>query len=674
MNVSRFSILYKALRELGPRQLGLFAWYQLALRSGYLRWKTSPVSDKRSSPASILQTQFLLLPSRAELESALDRKSADSLIQEAEEVVNGQVRLFGGPPVPLQLSIPGPLVHWTAYEKGLQIPGVEDIKWVWEPGRFGWACSLARAYLLSGNERYPLTFWQHTETFLQANPPNMGPHWASAQEVALRLMALVFALRVFETAQSATPESIARLADSIAAHAERIPVTLSYARSQNNNHLLTEAAGLYTAGLVLPEHPQAQRWVALGWRWFNHAIQTQIAADGAYIQQSTNYQRLMLQTALWINKLARESAAHSDHSPKNHDFLPEETQRKLALGTNWLLALLDPSSGHVPNLGPNDGAYIFPLSACLHADFQPVLQAASCAFLGDRCLEPGPWDEMVLWFGCEPQGNQSTAHSRAPADEIPVLRAPDGDGWAYLRAAHFEARPGHADQLHLDIWWRGINIAQDAGTYLYNAPPPWNNSLAGSAVHNTLTLNGRDQMTPAGRFLFLDWAQAKIIARQQAADGSLVRLAATHNGYRELGMAHWRIVERSPSGWLVIDSLLSANSSRQPPPQSYEVRLHWLLPDWPWEIEGNVLRLQSPFGWVRLQETFEQMQKVSEQDGQLTLQLVRAGELLYGPGPVSPTWGWVSPTYGYKRPALSFSLTIRGRPPLSITSRWEFPP
>jgi hypothetical protein len=139
-------------------------------------------------------------------------------------------------------------------------------------------------------------------------------------------------------------------------------------------------------------------------------------------------------------------------------------------------------------------------------------------------------------------------------------------------------------------------------------------------------------------------------------------------------MAHWRIVERSPSRWLVIDSLLSANSSRQPPPQSYEVRLHWLLPDWPWEIEGDVLRIQSPFGWVRLQETFEQMQKVSEQDGQLTLQLVRAGELLYGPEPVSPTWGWVSPTYGYKQPALSFSLTIRGRPPLSITSRWEFPP
>ena len=33
------------------------------------------------------------------------------------------------------------------------------------------------------------------------------------------------------------------------------------------------------------------------------------------------------------------------------------------------------------------------------------------------------------------------------------------------------------DQLHLDLWWRGLNIAQDAGTYLYNADPPWDNPL-----------------------------------------------------------------------------------------------------------------------------------------------------------------------------------------------------
>ena len=80
--------------------------------------------------------------------------------------------------------------------------------------------------------------------------------------------------------------------------------------------------------------------------------------------------------------------------------------------------------------------------------------------------------------------------------------------WAYLRTAQFTSRPSHADQLHLDLWWRGLNIARDAGTYLYNAPAPWDNSLTTTLVHNTVTINGRDQMTRAGRFLYLDWVNA----------------------------------------------------------------------------------------------------------------------------------------------------------------------
>ena len=54
------------------------------------------------------------------------------------------------------------------------------------------------------------------------------------------------------------------------------------------------------------------------------------------------------------------------------------------------------------------------------------------------------------------------------------------------------------DQLHFDLWWHGINVAQDAGTYLYNGEPPWDNPLVSTRVHNTITIDGRDQMTRGG--------------------------------------------------------------------------------------------------------------------------------------------------------------------------------
>src|SRR5262249_52646349 len=78
---------------------------------------------------------------------------------------------------------------------------------------------------------------------------------------------------------------------------------------------------------------------------------------------------------------------------------------------------------------------------------------------------------------------------------------------AFFRCVDYLDRPGHADQLHLDLWWDGVNLACDAGTYLYNGLPPWNNSLAFTRVHNTVTLDGQDQMTRASRFLWVRWAR-----------------------------------------------------------------------------------------------------------------------------------------------------------------------
>jgi hypothetical protein len=52
------------------------------------------------------------------------------------------------------------------------------------------------------------------------------------------------------------------------------------------------------------------------------------------------------------------------------------------------------------------------------------------------------------------------------------------------------------------------------GTFRYTAPAPWDNSLARTLVHNTIELNHQDQMKRAGRFLWLDWAQAEDVEYQ----------------------------------------------------------------------------------------------------------------------------------------------------------------
>jgi len=680
--LQRIHLAAKSLKWLGASQIGSYALYQLALLSGVYRLLTPARSINRNRVGSDLSLvlNWSPLPSQSELQAVI-RDHASVLLAEAQDIAEGKVRLFGGPPVALRLSLAAPLLHWTRYTRSATLPDGSDIKLIWEPARFGWACTLARTYRFTKDESFAETFWQLAEQFLSANPVNMGPNWASAQEVAIRMISIIFACRVIFESETSNQDRRSRIAQAIADHAVRIPPTMLYARAQHNNHLLTEAAGLCTAAKCLPDHPSASRWWNTGWRTLNAGLQDQIADDGSYIQHSANYHRLMLQVALWISTLGEP--------------FPPATRHKLSKATHWLHALTDPATGRMPNLGHNDGAYILPLAGCPFHDFRPVVQAAGLAFLGEQFYPPGPWDEMAIWLGFKaPSVTDGVEFSDGDRPHPPpkphspsplVIRSTKGDSWAYLRAANYTSRPAHADQLHLDIWWRGHNLAVDGGTYLYNAPEPWENSLARTAIHNTITIDGKEQMTRAGRFLWLDWAQARILDIGFDSNGVLARVAAAHDGYHRLGVSYQRTVSfLQGTGWLVED-LLKPAGSRSPrflgmtnnehkTQKQFDVRLHWLMPDWHWEIEDTQsdyrasINLRSLHGWVKLE-----INAVPQPQSPLQPLLVRAGEVLWGAEPGHPTWGWVSMTYGQKTPALSYSINLRSQLPITLISRWSLP-
>ena len=108
---------------------------------------------------------------------------------------------------------------------------------------------------------------------------------------------------------------------------------------------------------------------------------------------------------------------------------------------------------------------------------------------------------------------------------------------------------------------------------------PWENSLTSAFVHNTVTLDGQEFMLRAGRFLYLDWAQARIDNHLTKTESGIATMTAAHMGYRKIGVNHSRQVTAHSDGhWEVIDRLEGA------PAPIHTARLHWLLPDWEYEI------------------------------------------------------------------------------------------
>ncbi|HMD89432.1 MAG TPA: alginate lyase family protein [Anaerolineaceae bacterium] len=671
--VQRLQLAYTAARQLGPRTIWQYGLYQAGLKTGYFRWRTPvtklpmPGMDESAPSLSRINPQFFLsVPGQEQLAELLGEENSSKVIEEAEEILQGHIRLFGGESVQLCLSPTNSNLHWSQYKEQ---PG-QDIKFIWEPARFSWVYTLGRAYQISGDERFPESFYKFLDTFLDNNPTNGGPNWISGQEIALRIFAFVFAWQVFSNSPASTPGRILRLYETLLAHASRIPLTLCYARSQNNNHLLTEAAGLFTASSCLPQFSKAASWRNLGWHWFNWAIQNQITSDGTYIQHSTNYHRLMLQTALWVQAAAKKQMVE----------FPLKTKELLAAATNWLMGQFDPNSGRVSNLGHNDGSYILPLAPSDFSDYRPVIQAASSAFLDEPCLPAGAWDEMGLWFKCskikkrDPElqsqfGEQGLEHSALLLGKN-HWRLGNTTNWATLRSVIFKDRPAHADQLHVELWWRGFNLAMDAGTYLYTAPAPWQNTLMDTIVHNTIQVDGQNQMLRAGRFLWLNWAQSRQLFE---IENDHTR-AAEHDGYQHIGVKHQRTLMRvEPNEWCIRDRLIP----NQLTAGVHQAVINWLLPDWPWMIneigDSIVLQLQTPDArQVTIQVYLEETAQ-NHQPKQNSVRLIRAGEVVYGPERRVDTLGWVSPTYSQKLPALSFQLEFEGKLPFTILTLWTLP-
>jgi hypothetical protein len=218
--------------------------------------------------------------------------------------------------------------------------------------------------------------------------------------------------------------------------------------------------------------------------------------------------------------------------------------------------------------------------------------------------------------------------------------------------------------LHFDLWWRGLNIAQDAGTYLYNALPPWDNPLVNTLVHNTVMVDGEDQMTRAGKFLVLDWAGGFAKPVIELDEKILHKIKVYHTGYRRLGIKHERTVTVfEDEFWEVQDRLL--NSRRRH--RTY--RLHWLLTDGEWKMESNdhsvTLFITTGLGEVKL--VLRHPANMSRM-----FSLVRAGELLSGERNVKPYEGWISKNYGEKTPALSLALEIESPYHTTFTSEFNF--
>jgi len=371
-----------------------------------------------------------------------------------------------------------------------------DVRPVWERSRLGAMPVMALRHRADPGAGHLAAAESLLAGWVAANPPFRGPNWACGQEAALRVLHLGVTLGLLDQAPGPGMRTL------IALHARRIAQTPAYAMAQDNNHPVSEAAGLFAAGLLLGDQAMA----ALGARRLARAVGRLVPPCGTFAPVSPHYQRLLLDV-LWAAEWLRRRHGAADFAAP--------LAERAAAATRWLARLACPESGALPRIGHCDGSAFCDLEGAGPDDARASIARATAMF-GGGAPEPNWCAEGLRGW--------SAAGARA-----------------VLRIGPVRFRPAHADLLHLDLWDGPHPILRDGGTGAYNPAPAdrwWLDHLPGTAAHNTVAFDGQDQMPRAGRFLFARWPRTRTLPEGAAVTDHAGRM---HERRITADGRHWRV-------------------------------------------------------------------------------------------------------------------------------------
>jgi hypothetical protein len=508
----------------------------------------------------------------------------------ADGIVAGRVRYFGYPeavvaPDPDWHHDPvagrdWPLVHWSQVnhrELGL------DPKWIWEMGRHQGVVALARAWRLSGDDRYAECAVRHLEGFIAQNPPGRGIHWRSGLELGIRLISWAFAVELLRGSAALGAGTAGRLLTSAGAHLEhlgRYPSRYSSA----NNHQIGEEAGRAVGGLCFPEVPGAAGHAEEGIAALGAALTAQVLPDGVDAEQAVGYHGFVLELGLPVVACLRALGRP----------VPEEIAGPLA-GIAGFMGVLASDGLTLPRIGDEDEGLGVDLGPAMdEADrLRFRLRAARALLEVDLPRQEPGIDEPTIWLcGLAPAERAAAAPARLPGSAAfphggyAVLRSRDGEGRevrAVMDAGPMGLAPmsahGHADLLSVCMAVDGREVLIDPGTFTYFGEQRWRDYGRSTVAHSTITIDGRDQAEPAGRFMWRTQPGASL--DEFTLDEGRVAAGGHHDAYAPV--RHERRATLAGRTLTVTDDLTG-------PPGAHDVELRWHLA--PGALEG------SPEGWT----------------------------------------------------------------------------
>lgn len=511
-------------------------------------------------------------------------------------------------------------------------------KHVWEVNRMQFLTRIARQYRATGEELHLVQFQAIIESWIEANPYLAGVNWYSNIEVNLRLITWYLCWEILDVnhlmaSNPAFGEFVSRKwVPEIYLHC-----LYSYQNpskfSSANNHLISEAAGLFIAASFW-KFAASEKWLRYAGALLEKEIIRQHSRNGVNKEEAAEYIQFITDFFL-LAYLVGERSGH----PFSATY--RQTLKKIF---DYIHHLMD-MNGNLPFYGDGDDGRTFILdSGKDFNNFKSLLTSAAILFNDPqyKAKSNGFDAKNAILFGKAGRAvfdalglAAADSPSQVFGDEGHIIfKKVEENREIYL---HFDAAPlgflsiaahGHADALSFTLSVDGRWVFVDPGTFCYHSDPEWRQYFISTLAHNTVCVDGANQAVNGGPTLWTRHYNTNIV--YAVTNGRIDAAQATHDGYQPLGVAHTREIrfDKAENRIVILDTLEIKDRSAH----VFEIPFH-LHPDV--QVDAGApdkFRLRSAGGReVHLSA-----------DPRLTWEIKRGCE--------APILGWYSPAFYEKQP------------------------
>ena len=523
-----------------------------------------------------------------------------------------------------------------------------DVRQTWELSRHQYLSTLARAHLLTGEERYAAAIGEHLADWIARNPVGVGVNWLHAQEAALRIKSWLFALAATSRSSAIDVERRLLLYKILTLHGELVARTLSLG-ANTHNHLITEVCGLLELSVAMPSLRRAEQFRSVAGSLLQAEVQRQFFDEGSPGEGATSYHLFVLESVLEVLALRRRAVLH----------LTERVRARVLAMLDFARRILRPD-GTLPLIGDADSGRGFRLTELNEQDRRGVLAIGALLFRRgdiaaglDALPEPAAW---LLGAGAFRDWD------RLPRDDDPPTgRLFQSAGIAIIRSKGRAAPPmhvvvtggptvrrtgvldahHHADSLSLVVWAGGRELLVDPGVFLYGGLDPLRAAFRATSAHSTLQVDEQDRFDVTSLRFGIAGLRTSRLAQWDAGPqhrSVAFTVPAGASGPAAEVLLQRQVLIRPERGYLLLcDSFLGEGV--------HTVRT--------WFQAGALVARPEESGVVLVDETAATVGVIARLTGGGELAIKR------GEGP-EPGLGLVAPRYGQLEPGTTLSFTVSG--------------